>query len=106
MAVGRQMTGPLDDARQQRTLREREVLDVFVEVSARSFAKAVDAERAALSHGHQVGVHLKDALLGKLLLQFDRDQHLRELALHGLFRREEEATRELHGQSRAALPTM
>ena len=69
----------------------------------RGLAESVNGERAALAHVHLVGVHLEDALLGELLLQLDGDQHLRELALDGLLRGEEEAARELHGDGRAAL---
>ena len=69
----------------------------------RSLGKAVDGEGAALSHVHLIGVHLKDALLGKLVFQFDGDQHFQQLALDRLFRGEEEAARELHGHSGAAL---
>ena len=37
------------------------------------------------------------------MLQFQRDQHLRQFAFDGLLRAEEEATRDLHGQRGPAL---
>ena len=72
----------------------------------RGFAKAHDAERAPLAHGNLVGIHLKDALLGEFLLQVERDHHLRQLALEGLFRSQEKPARQLHGERRSALSAM
>ncbi len=103
MPVRRKIAGPLDDAGQQRGFRQRQVLDVLVEVGARCLAHSHDAEGAALAQGNLVGIHLEDALLGELLLQVHGDHHLGQLALHGLLRSQEEAARELHGERRAAL---
>ena len=84
--VRRQIVRALDHSGQQGGLGQGEVLDVLVEISVRGLGKAVDGEGAALSHVHLIGVHLKDALLGKLVFQLDGDQHFQQLALDRLLR--------------------
>src|SRR5215471_5600763 len=106
MPVRRQIAGTLDEAREQGALGQREVLHVFVEVCAGGLAESADAERASLTQRNQVGIHLKDALLGELLFQLNGNENFGELALHGFFRSEEKTARKLHGQGRAALSAM
>ena len=93
----------MDDARQQRRFRQRDVLQILVEVCARGFGKPADGERSALPQVHPVAVELKDLLLAELLFQFFGNQHLRQLASYGLLRRQEKAARELHRDRRTTL---
>ena len=103
MPVGRQPARALDDACQQRRFGQRDVFQVFIEIGARCFAEAADGERSALPQVHPVAVELENLLLAELLFQFLGDQHLRQLAPDGFFRRQEKAARELHGDGGTAL---
>ena len=103
MPVRRKIAGTLNDSGQQGAFRQSEILYVLVEVGARAFAHTHDAETAALPERNLVGIHLEDALLGELLLQVHRDNHLGQLALYGLLGGEKESARKLHSEGRAAL---
>src|SRR5207253_1687125 len=48
-------------------------------------------------------INFENLLLRKFLLQFDGNQHFRQLAFDGPFPREKEAARKLHGQRGTAL---
>jgi hypothetical protein len=67
------------------------------------FAKAVDAERAAPAKVDIVGVILENRFLGKLLLQLEGDDHLRQLARPALACIQPEHACELLAESGGAL---
>ena len=72
MAVGRQPAGSLDDSRQQRGLRQRNVFQILIEIGARRLGKAADGERSALPQVHPIAIKLEDLLLAELLFQSPR----------------------------------
>ena len=103
MAIWRQGTGRLDQAGKQGSFGQRDVFQVLVEVRPRGFREAADGERSALAEVDAIAVELEDLLLAEFLLEFERDHDFRQLALDGLFRRQEERSRQLHGDGRSAL---
>ena len=82
--------------------RQIELAEVFPEEDLRGFAKAIDVVAAAMAEVHLVGIHLEDLLLIEASFELEGDQDLDHLSLDALLRREEEASRELLGQSGAA----
>ena len=102
MAEGIQPVRALDDACQQRALRQIQLAHILAEVGLRRLAESVDRKAAPLPQVDLVGVHLKNLLLGEAVLQLERDQDLDELALEAPLRRQKKSARQLHGQRRAA----
>ncbi len=100
--IGIQAAGALDQPGEQGALGQGKLADILPEISLRGLSKAVDREAAALPERHLVGVHLEDFLLREAMLKLEGDDDLEELALEPLFRGQEEAARQLHGQRRAA----
>src|SRR3954468_14271782 len=103
MPVRRKTAWSLDDAGQQRRFRQRNVLEIFVEIGSERFCESADAERTALPQGHPVCAELENLLLREFLLQFLRDQHLRHFALDRFLRSEEESASQLLRQRGTAL---
>ena len=103
MAEGIEAAGTLNDAGEQRAFRQVELANIFAEVGLGGFAEAIDGEAAALAEGDLVGVHLEDLLLGEAMLELEGDDDFDDLALDALFRGEEEAARQLHGEGGSAL---
>ena len=88
----------LDDARNRRGLRERDVRDVLAEEDARRFRHTVDGVRAALAEVHLVEVQLEDVVLRGARLEDDRQELFLELAPVRFLGREEEVLHELLGE--------
>src|SRR5437016_8115069 len=103
MAIGRKITGRLDEPGQQGRLGQGDVFQVFVEVGARRLGQSADGEGAALSEINPVRVEFENLLLAELLLQLDRNQHLHQFSLQSFFGRQEESPGELHGDGGTAL---
>ena len=103
MAVRRKITGRLNQPGQQCRLRQRDVLEIFVEIGFRCLCESADGERSPLSQVNPVCVKLENLLLAELLLEFERNHDFRQLPLDRLLRREEKCPRKLHGDGRTAL---
>ena len=82
----------LDDAGQHRVLRESQLIDRLAVVGLRRRLHPV----GALAEGHDVHVELQDLLLGELLLDLQRQQHLLEFADELLLVAERDDLRQLH----------
>ena len=93
MVHGVHAAGRLDHAGEQRALRQIKLANIFAEVGLRGLAKPVNGEAAALAQVDGVGVHLKNFLLGKTVLQLQGDDNLNKFALPVFFRREEKQLR-------------
>ena len=101
----------LDDAGDERRLREGDVAHVLAEVNLRRFGHAVQGKRAAMAEIDVVQVELEDLVLGRLRLEDDRHEGFERLpsigALAGLLfggqlLGEEEVARELLRDGAAA----
>ena len=53
---------------------------ILTEEDLRGFAEAVDAEAALMPEVNGIGIIFENLLLGKLLLQMQRNQRLRDFA--------------------------
>src|ERR1700722_194446 len=106
MAVGIEVAGPLDNARERCRFVNIEVANVFAEVGLRSLAESMDAETAALAETDLIAVILEDLLLRQLLLEFEGNHHLRGFALPILVLVEPELPRQLHAERGSALILM
>src|ERR1035438_9795484 len=98
-----QTAGALDNAGQCGGLRQRELADVFAEIRFGRLAKAVDPETAAAAQIDLVGVVFKDLLLGKGLLQAQRNEEFRHLARPALLGLQPKVFRQLLAQRGRAL---
>ena len=89
----------LGNARQHRRLGDGHVLQRLAEIGLGGGGKAV----GAVAQEDLVHVDLQDLVLGQLVLQLEREQHLVDLARVGLLRREVHVARHLHGDGGRAL---
>ncbi len=103
MPEGAQPIRALDDACQQRALRQVELAHILAKVGLRSLAEAINRKAAALAKVDLVGIHLKNLFLAEAMFELKGDHNLDQLALDAPLRREKESPRQLHRQRRAAL---
>jgi len=96
--------GTANQTREKRRFGERQVRNVFVEVSARGFTKAVDREARLLAHVDLIAIKLKDLFFTEARLEDDRHVCLGRLATPRLFRREQKIFDELLRDARTTLP--
>src|SRR5690348_4559328 len=95
--------GSANNSGEERSLRQGNVADVFIEIGKRAFGKAVNGEAAAIAEVNLVGVELENLLLIEAMLEFDGDDGLGQLTAPSAFGGKEEAARELHGEGAGAL---
>ena len=80
-------------------LRDRDVPERFVEISFAGRRKTI----SALAQENLVHVDLEDLVFGQQMLKFERQQNLVDLARIGLFGRQVDVARDLHGDGRTTL---
>ena len=99
VAVRRQPRRRLDEARQHRGFRDRDVPGGFAEIALRRGLDAIGAGTEI----DAVEIELENFVLGVLALQPQRKLHFLQLARHRPFLGQEQVFRELLRQRRAAL---